>query len=64
MKHRKTINFFDNKINQPPKFTTKSWVQINDDARGTDNTNTQIKFKTTMLKSTSHHINGLHYCII
>ena len=64
MKHRKTINFVGNKINQPPKFTTKNWVQINDDARGTDNTNTQIKFKTTMLKSTLHHINGLHYCII
>ena len=27
------------------------WVEINDDARGMYNTSSQIKFKTTMLKS-------------
>ena len=30
---------------------TKDWVEINDDTRGTYNTNSQIKFKTSMLKS-------------
>ena len=29
----------------------KKWVQINDDSRGTYNTNSQIKFKISMLKS-------------
>ena len=36
---------------QPSKFRTKNWVEINDDAQGTYNINSQIKFKTTMLKS-------------
>ena len=37
--------------NQPSKFRTENWVGINDDSRGTYNVNSQIKFKTTMLKS-------------
>ena len=41
----------DNKSNQPSKFTTKNWVEINDESRGRYNVNSQIKFKTTMLKS-------------
>ena len=36
---------------QPSKFRTKNWVEINDESRGTYNVNSQIKFKTTMLKS-------------
>ena len=41
----------DNKSNQPSKFTTKIWVEINDESRGTYNVNSLIKFETTMLKS-------------
>ena len=41
----------DNTSNQPTKFRTKNWVEINDDASGTYNTNAQIKFKTSMLRS-------------
>ena len=37
--------------NQPSKFRTKNLGEINDDALGTCNTNSQIKFKTSMLKS-------------
>ena len=37
--------------NQRSKFRTKNWVEINDESRGTYNVNSQIKFKTTMLKS-------------
>ena len=29
----------------------KNWVEINDESRGTYNVKSQIKFKTTMLKS-------------
>ena len=36
---------------QPYKFRAKKWVEINDDSRGTYNTNSQIRFKTSMLKS-------------
>ena len=41
----------DDTSNQPSKFRTKNWVEINDESRGTYNVNSQIKFKTTMLKS-------------
>ena len=41
----------DNASNQPSKFRTKNWVEINDESRGAYNVNSQIKFKTTMLKS-------------
>ena len=41
----------DDTSNQPSKFKTKNWVEINDESRGRYNVNSQIKFKTTMLKS-------------
>ena len=40
----------DNASNQPFKFRTRNWVQINDESRGTY-TGNSIKFKTTMLRS-------------
>ena len=33
------------------KIKIKNWVDVNDDARGTYNTNSRIKFKITMLMS-------------
>ena len=51
MEYQKIINLLDNTPNQPTKFRTKNWVEINDDARVTYNTNSKIKFKTSMLKS-------------
>ena len=39
------INLLDNTPNQLSKFSTKNWVEINDDSRGTYNVNTQIKLK-------------------
>ena len=41
----------DNTLNQPSKFRTRNWIEINDESRGVYNVNSQIKFKTTMLKS-------------
>ena len=41
----------DNTPNQPTNFRTKNWVEINDDSRGTYNTNSQIKFKISLLNS-------------
>ena len=37
--------------NQPSKFRTKNWVEIIDDSRGWYATGSDIKFKTTMLRS-------------
>ena len=41
----------ENTPNQPTKFKTKNWVEMNDDSRRTYNTNSQVKFKTSMLRS-------------
>ena len=41
----------DNTQNQPSNFRTKNWVEINDESRGTYSTNSQTKFKTSMLRS-------------
>ena len=41
MEYQKIANFFKR----------KNWVEINDESRGTYSVNSQIKFETTMLKS-------------
>ena len=41
----------DDASNQPSEFKTKNWVEIDDESTRTYNANSQIKFKTTMLKS-------------
>ena len=51
MEYQKIANLIDDTPNQPSKFRTRNWVEINDESRGTYNVNSQIKFKTTMLKS-------------
>ena len=51
MEYQKIINLLDNTPNQPSKFRKKNLVEKNDDGHGTYNTNSQIKFKTSMLKS-------------
>ena len=50
MEYQKIANLLDNASNQPSKFRTKNWVEINDESRGTYTSN-DIKFKTTMLRS-------------
>ena len=49
MESQKIINLLGNIPNQPFKFWTKIWFEINDDSRGTCNNNSQIKFKTSSL---------------
>ena len=52
MEYQKIDNLLDDKTsNKPSKFRTKNLVEINDESRGTHNVNSQIKCKTTMLKS-------------
>ena len=52
MEYQKIANLIDdNTLNQPSKFRTRNWIEINDESRGAHNVNSQIKFKTTMLKS-------------
>ena len=52
MEYQKIANLLDDaSSNQSSKFKTKNWVEVNDESRGTYNVISQIKFKTTMLKS-------------
>ena len=52
MEYQKIANLLDNtSSDQPSKFKTKNWVEVNDESRGKYNVNSQIKFKTTMLQS-------------
>ena len=41
----------DNKTNQPCKFRTRNWVEINDESQETYDVNNQIKSKTSMIRS-------------
>ena len=50
MVYQKIANLLDSTSNQPSKFRTKIWVEINGESRGTYIIN-DIKFKTTMLRS-------------
>ena len=51
MEYRKIINLLDNTANQLSKFGTKNGIEINDLLRGVYNVNSDIRFKTTTLKS-------------
>ena len=51
MEYQKLANLLDNASNQPSKFRTKNWVEINDESRGTYSVNRQINFKTSTLRS-------------
>ena len=51
MEYQKITNLLDDSSNKTSKFRIKSWVEINDESRGKYNVDKQIRFKTTMLKS-------------
>ena len=51
MEYQKIINLLDNIPNQLSKFRTKNWIEINDQSRGVYNTNSDIRFKSTMAQS-------------
>ena len=51
MEYQKIKNLLDDSSNKTSKFRTKNWVEINDESRGIYNDDKQIRFKTTMLKS-------------
>ena len=50
MEYQKIANLLNNELEQPSKFRTINWVEINNESRG-NYANGGIKFKTTMLRS-------------
>ena len=63
MEYQKIVNLLDNISNQPSKFRTKNWVEINNESRGAYNISSQTKFKTTMLKSSLSDYNDAYILI-
>ena len=53
MEYQKIANLLNDGSNKPSKFGTRNWVEINHKARGIYSYNKQIKFKTSMLRSSS-----------
>ena len=60
MEYQKIANLLDDASNQPSKFKTKNLVEINDGSRGTYDIGSQIKFKTTMVKSSLYDYSDAH----
>ena len=51
MEYQKIANLLDDASNKSSKFRTRNWVEINDNARGNSFSTKQIRFKTSMLRS-------------
>ena len=51
MEYKKIANLIDDTPNQPSKFRRKNWVEIDDESKESYGTGSDIKFKTTMLRS-------------
>ena len=51
MEYQKIANLLNHESSKPSKFRTKNWVEINNDIRGAYSPNKQIRFKTSMLRS-------------
>ena len=60
MEYQEIINLLGNEVTQPSKCRTKIWVEIIGDAHRMQNTNSQIKLKITMLKSSVCEITIMH----
>ena len=63
MESQKIINLLDNSPNQPTKFRTKNWVEINDGSRGTYNANSQNRFENSILRSNLSDYNDAHILV-
>ena len=50
MEYQKKKSLWDNIPSQSCKLRTENWVKTNNDQRGMLSTNSQIKFKTSMLE--------------
>ena len=51
MEYQKILNLFDNTQNEPSKFRTRNWAEINDESPETYKASHQIKSKTLIIRS-------------
>ena len=64
MEYQKIMNLLENTPNQPTKFRIKNWDEIFDDSDENYNTNSQGKFKTSMLRSSLCDYSGTYILLI
>ena len=57
------MNLLGNEWKQTSKFRTKNCVETNDESRGTHNVNSDIKFRTAMLKSRFCHYSDAYILV-
>ena len=50
MEYQKIANLWESTSDNPSKFRTRNWAEINDESRG-NYASSDIRFKTTMLRS-------------
>ena len=50
MEYKKKANLLESTSDNPSKFRTRNWIEINDESRG-NYANSDIRFKTAMLRS-------------
>ena len=55
------INLLDNTPNQPSKFRTKNWVEINYGSYAIYNTGSQTKLKTSMIVTLIYLLKELYW---
>ena len=63
MEYQEIASLIDDASNQPSKFKTKNLVEMNDESRATYTVNSQIKFKTTMLKSSLRDYSNIYILV-
>ena len=63
MGFQKIINIVDNTTNEHPRLKRKQLVELNNDGCRTSNTNYQITFKTSMLKSILYNYNETYILV-
>ena len=51
MEYQKIISVLDATSSNVPKFSTKKWIEVYDQSGGINNTNNQIRFKKSILRS-------------
>ena len=61
--YQKITNWLNDGSNKPYKFRRRNWVEINDEAKGTYSRNKQIKFKTSILRSSLCDYSGAYILV-
>ena len=63
MEYQKITNLLGNIPDKVPRFITKKWIEVHDQSREIYNTNKQIRFKTSMLRSDLCHYSDAYIVV-